>query len=73
MPKKGWIRETYSHEVLDIQNTINQIKNGHVHEVRPVPGNPTLDTVSRKLTKQLNELFRKIENEEPGDLDDLFE
>lgn len=60
------IKEKYSHEIADIADILQQLKDGRCYELTHVQSDGYISTNVDKLKRELNELFTKIEYGEPS-------
>jgi len=70
------IKERYTLEILNIKTRLKDLENGRITEFTGANGDGSLATNISNLRKDLNDLFRKINNDLPSELeelDDLFQ
>ena len=67
--KKIEIRKKYSHELHDIKNKLDQLRNGRVYEISNVKSDGYISTNIDQLEKSIANLLSKVENGEDSFLE----
>lgn len=60
------IKNKYSLELQAIRNDLENLEKGNIYEIKGTPGVPSHYTIYKRLTKNLNDLLNKIENNQDG-------
>ena len=65
------IKETYSFEIMQIQDKITHLANGRVQEISRANMDGSLNTVARNLDLMIKDLIEKIDNQLPSSYDKI--
>ena len=60
------IKKRYGIELNKLYNHIEALRRGHIYELTHTPGTPSYTTLAEHLEEDIDELVRKIENDEPS-------
>ncbi|NME43209.1 hypothetical protein HF863_10650 [Lactobacillus agilis] len=67
------IRDKYSLEIGEFNNLLADLRNGKIYEIEKVPGYPSASSLANKLEEQFNTIITKIEKNEVGNLERIFD
>ena len=65
--------EKYTLEIESIMQKIDDLKNGRVYELDPVPGTPKCETLGSKLEQELKLLIAKLDADAAGNIEIVAE
>lgn len=61
------IKQRYSHELLEIKNELDALRNNLIYELTNIPQDGSLATNVKKLEKMFADLLDKIQNDKDSD------
>ncbi|WP_192944521.1 hypothetical protein [Ligilactobacillus agilis] len=67
------IRDKYSLEIGEFSNSLADLRNGRIYEIEKVPGYPAASSLANRLEEQFNMIITKIEKNEAGDNEKIFD